>query len=1124
MSSIEQNLSTTSIRELPELLDYIHSMDCGHNPARIKESMEKIGDSALSAGYPGIFELCATIITSLNEYPDITESIKTDLLYILNMIDRYLAQSKSDDIKDSIIQSVSNSFLMENMTEDQIIILKDMLDLVIESDNQKTNTELAEATDNTVLPENGSATTASFKTFDDSGCKRTVNINNNIPDELKELLQIMQSELIPIDRKIRNVSFQLLQGAPLGKVADELQDCISTLDLFCDAVDSFDFKGLAFVIRHVRNNITLPDKQEDHEKFRHAMRELQPLLDYIFDYLGDPHNTGNINEIIDHLKKPLWFSPLADSDIDEIGKFLHVNTQYKSDDNVPDANDTFTPDDVSLSLPEDIDRDLLDALLHELPDQIEELSLCINRFQDNGTLDDIQTAKRIAHTLKGAGNTVGIRGIAMLTHKMEDILLSLYKNNVMPPEGIQNILIRACDCLSAMSDYLLETGDEPSDSLEVLQQIADISNQIQKNGIQIDDNISGKSPVKITSNTEKRLPDTNSREEPVKSIKVPMAFMDQLLKLVGESITSNKQIISSLHETIELVKNNKGFYKDLRFFGDKIEEIIATKDIYSGHNYRGTNDFDDLEMDRFSDLHVYVHQLIEKTVDVEEATQYFLDHLVNLDEKLIELGRINTQIKQNVESNRLIPVSNHSSRLQRIVRQAANLADKKVALEIHGLDTYIDSDVLNNLINSLIHLLRNAVDHGIEHQDGRINLGKNPAGKIDLSFSADNNEIRIICEDDGRGLDKESIRAKAIEIGLLNEKDNISEQDIEKLIFHPDFSTRSETTELSGRGIGLDAVHSSITELSGTINITTTPHKGTRFEIVLPSNRMIVNVLLVGMGSEILSVSTRGIDQVFYHDQVVFHDSRDHEIQHVEINNTRYQAVTLESILQINYERRTSNRRFPLIILFSKSRHEKLAVLVDRIHGCENMVLKTMGNYVPKIPGIMGISMLGDGNITSVIDIVELANSKQDYSYSRKHRHIIEKQLPTALVVDDSLSVRKSLTEFMENIGYNVRSAHDGIEAFEIASACRPNIIITDMEMPRMNGIELTSHIRSSADMKDIPVIMITSRSADRHMKEASDAGINAYITKPYSEEELLDTIKRLNISAKNNINSEDAI
>ena len=177
------------------------------------------------------------------------------------------------------------------------------------------------------------------------------------------------------------------------------------------------------------------------------------------------------------------------------------------------------------------------------------------------------------------------------------------------------------------------------------------------------------------------------------------------------------------------------------------------------------------------------------------------------------------------------------------------------------------------------------------------------------------------------------------------------------------------------------------------------------------------------------------------------------------------------------------------------------------------MVLKSMGNYVPNIPGIMGISILGDGDITSVIDLVEIVNNKPHYSLHKRRKHIIERKLPTALVVDDSLSVRKSLSEFMENIGYKVRAAHDGLEAFEIASACKPDIILTDMEMPRMNGIELSSHIKSSTELNNIPVIMITSRSAEWHQKEAANAGIDAYLTKPYSEEELLDAIKRLNFN-----------
>lgn len=1112
MSSAGQFQNSDFSRKLAQFLDYLNDAKCNGKPDNIIKSIEKISNAALESGLPGIYELCITIISSLSIHADFTDSIKSDLSQIFDLVLQHSSQPESQIIMNDITGKINTSFLSGNISEDELLILRSTLELDSGQNHENANTELGIYKDDKMESDDVQKEDISGTT-DDLEYNRPIKINDNIPYDLKELLHIMQSELIPIDKQILKSVHNLASGIPLENINDELTDCISSLDLYCEAVKSLDYEGLSAVIQHINNNIKLPENTDDLTGYINSLHELPPLLEKVFLYLEDPSNSGTIEQLIHDLKKSQWFHALSDKDIEKIGASLTINVHQDNSNDVSDQKIIVTEDDVSLSVPDDIDPELLDALLHELPDQIENLLSCIQKFNKDGSLEDIQTAKRIAHTLKGAGNTVGIRGIATITHKMEDILLALYKNNVLPKGNVLEILMRAGDCLAAMGDYLLDIGDAPPDAIEISQQLIDFSLQIEKHGIVENDHTVSNPDTKLASSPPP-LTANDTREEPEKSIKVPMIFMDRLLKLVGESITSNKQILSNLHETIDLVKSNKNFYSELRYFGDKIEEIITTKDVYSSYSDNNkVNEYDDLEMDRFSDLHVYINQLIEKTVDAEESFQYFLDNLISLDEKLVELGRINSEIKGNVESSRLIPVSNYSSRLQRIVRQAAKLGGKNVSLQLSGLDTQIDSNILNNLIDSLIHLLRNAVDHGIENKEVRLACGKKPEGNIELHFSADDDEIRISCEDDGRGLARDSIRRKAIELGLLKEDENISDQDINKFIFHPDFSTKSETTELSGRGIGLDAVQSFIGALSGSITLTSIPDKGTRFEITLPSNQMIINAVLVGIGAEIVSLSSRGIDQIFYHDQIQFPETTDDKNAHVLINGNKFQAITLESILQIDFERRSNSRKHPLIILFSKNRSEKIAVLVDRILGCENMVLKGMGAYVPRIPGIMGISVLGDGDITSVIDVVELLNHKPDNSLKKKRKLLSESKLPTALVVDDSISVRRSLSEFMENIGYKVRTAHDGIEAFEIARACKPDIILTDMEMPRMNGIELTSYLKSSTDMSDIPVIMVTSRSAERHREEAMKVGIDAYLTKPYAEEELLEAIKHLHQS-----------
>ena len=436
-----------------------------------------------------------------------------------------------------------------------------------------------------------------------------------------------------------------------------------------------------------------------------------------------------------------------------------------------------------------------------------------------------------------------------------------------------------------------------------------------------------------------------------------------------------------------------------------------------------------------------------------------------------------------------------------------------MVLQLAGGETLVDSDTLNNLLDPLMHLLRNAVDHGIEAEEDRIVIGKDVRGTICVEFLRQGNNILVRCRDDGRGLDLQAIRRKAVEQGLLLEDQEISEEELKQFIMRSGFSTRSQTTQVSGRGIGMDAVNAAIIAMSGSIRVDSETGKGCLIEIRIPQTLISLHTLLIRVGPQVVAIANRGIAQIIHHENGRLDGSDENPI--LRTGNRNFPAHSVNTLLNIVPERRAQKRLPPTAILFHAEQIEggMLAVLVDKIISTADLVVKGLGQYVPKIPGILGVAILGDGSVTPVLDIPELLRARADAGFISGHSartDFLHAQLPTALVVDDSLSARRSLEQFMRDAGFTVRMARDGLEALDMIKTHKPDILLSDLEMPRMNGLELISHVRADQAIADIPIIMITSRAAAKHRQEAMNSGVDVYLTKPFSEDELLEYIHKL--------------
>lgn len=861
---------------------------------------------------------------------------------------------------------------------------------------------------------------------------------------------------------------------------------------------------------------------------QHAL--LQQLPDRVTAYLTWPADESACAALIDLLIDAAWSSPIAeDSALIWIKSLANV-VQVAHEEHKPERQAEANAADVSLELPDDINAELLDGLLQELPVQTSAFTTAIERLATGqGSSRDVDRAMRAAHTLKGAANTVGVRGIANLTHHVEDILVALSEAEAMPDRVLANALTNAGDCLEAMSEALMGVGPAPEQAQEVLQEVLDIANRIDQEGIAQTDAAAmpsvrreaDDSPAKAAR--EPNTPEVVVQQQ-VNSLRVPAPVVDEMLRLAGETLISNSQIQERLRTTSSQADGIKRQLQSFQQLVAELEHLVDVRGVAAPEqDARGKEEFDPLEFEHFSELHTVTRRLVEAANDAQQMQAQVNEQLHTLGDLLEVQQRLHMDSQHAVIRTRLVPVNSVVSRLQRSVRQTCRLLDKQVTLEIKGENTNIDSNVLNELMDPLMHVLRNAVDHGIEAPEIRADMSKPAIGKIELSFERAGNTIVVRCKDDGAGLDYAAIRRIAEGKGMIEAERDPTPDELARLILLNGFSTRDDTTQVSGRGIGMDVVYSRVLDMKGTLALNSERGKGLTVELRLPATLLSAHTLVVQHRDKLIAVSSHGVEDIHY---ITFDQIEQIGTQRVyRVGDTLHTLVKLESLLNLPGDRREVDRLgFPVLLTRTDSGVTQGVMVQEIINGRE-VVLKNFGRYVPKIQGTVGAVILGDGSVAPVIDLVELLRSpsqhklhKQYSTSSKQSDNLVEGAgklddaagVLTALVVDDSLSARRAASKVMQDAGYKVRTAIDGLEAVTMLQSFLPSVMLVDMEMPRMNGIELTAHVRDSVRTKNMPVIMITSRSTEKHRQMGKDAGVDVYLTKPFSDDLLVEHVDRL--------------
>jgi chemosensory pili system protein ChpA (sensor histidine kinase/response regulator) len=521
------------------------------------------------------------------------------------------------------------------------------------------------------------------------------------------------------------------------------------------------------------------------------------------------------------------------------------------------------------------------------------------------------------------------------------------------------------------------------------------------------------------------------------------------------------------------------------------------------------DDFDPLELDRYSSLQQYSRALAETSGDVA-SIQGLLETLTREAQNLLtQQSRVITELQNSLMRTRMVPFQRHVQRLTRLVRQAANDTAKRAELVVQGASAELDRQMLERMVAPLEHMLRNSVVHGIETPERRAGLGKPDVGRISISLERDGAEIVIVVADDGAGINVRLIREKALALGLIDAHAKLTDEEAVQLILEPGFSTAGHVTQAAGRGVGMDVVATEVKKLGGGLFIDSTFGKGSRFTIRLPFTLAISQALIVRVAEETYALPLATVEGVVRlpRNIVARHLGKDAPL--FEYGGQKYRFQHLSAFVGLGATRLPESDVSMSVVLIRAGEHST-ALVTDELVGSREIVVKSLGPQVSGIRGIAGATILGDGRIVIILDMGSLVRSEWR---ARPIETVVLDQRDRrtfALVVDDSITVRRVTQRLLERNGMRVLTAKDGVDAVSLLQENLPDIILLDIEMPRMDGYEVAAHVRNDPRLKQIPIVMITSRVSEKHRARAIELGVDDYLGKPYQESQLLDAIEPL--------------
>jgi chemosensory pili system protein ChpA (sensor histidine kinase/response regulator) len=762
----------------------------------------------------------------------------------------------------------------------------------------------------------------------------------------------------------------------------------------------------------------------------------------------------------------------------------------------------------------ELDPELVDIFVEEASDLLDHSDGLLAQLRESPSeREPLVGLQRDLHTIKGGARMAGIMAVGELGHAMESLLEAVVElRRELGQDGIP-LLERGFDRLHAMvtrvgarrainpSEDLIEEFNARASGRQAAPPSQGPATRVPSPKVELKPL---SAPIGDTVAADE---DDIGVRAPQEQVRIRADLLDQLVNYAGEVAIYRarlEQQLGAFRSAMgEMEQTNMRLRDQLRRLDIETEAQIIAR--YQREHETADATFDPLELDRFSTLQQLSRALGESAADMS-SLQGTLDDLTRQYETLLlQQSRVSSDLQQGLMRTRMVPFDALVPRLRRVVRQAAGETGKQVQLKLDGAQGELDRNVLERMTAPLEHMLRNAVAHGLETPEQRRKSKKAEDGTVRIAVRREGSEVVLEVGDDGRGLDRAAIRRRGEERGLVRAGAVLADSDLDALIFEPGFSTADEVSRLAGRGVGMDVVASEVRQLGGTLDIASRDGQGTTFTLRLPQTLAVTQAVFVRIGETSFAVpiaSVRGVGRISREE----FDKADASYGY---GGEDYVVHDLGGLVGHGAARAEGQLQMPLLLI--RSGDLRAAVAVDQIVGSREIVVKPVGPQVASVPGIFGATIMGDGSVVVILDVAPLVRRQVVQPRNPEATSVIEqRRVPLVMVVDDSLTMRKVTGRVLERHNFEVASARDGIDALEHMAERVPDLMLLDIEMPRMDGYELATQMKADPRLRNVPIVMITSRTGEKHRQRAFEIGVERYLGKPYQENELVRNVYEL--------------
>ncbi|MBI5899527.1 MAG: Hpt domain-containing protein [Rhodocyclales bacterium] len=778
---------------------------------------------------------------------------------------------------------------------------------------------------------------------------------------------------------------------------------------------------------------------------------------------------------------------------------------------------------------DEIDVQILPLFLDESVDLMRDIGESLRQWRtDPNNAEVAKSLQRYLHTLKGSARMAGAMGCGELLHSMEDRIdqaVRMKSVQTATLDGLETSYDRAAMLIERLRNPGAASAEPEPSRPEVTVASVSVETATEAQAAAVE--APTPHPAASARQGAGAAPFVPTAQV---QLRVRADLVDQLVNEAGEVAIARGRIEGELlalkASMLDLTENIIRLRKQLREVEIQAESQMQSQQALASER---SMEFDPLEFDRFTRFQEVTRMMAESVNDVATVQQNLMRNLDHANAAVAAQARLSRELQQRLMGVRMVPFESIADRLHRVVRQAAKDTGKRANLDIRHGQTELDRSVLDKMGGPLEHMLRNSIAHGLESTERRNAAGKDPIGQITLSLAQEGNEIVVSISDDGAGLNLEKIRHRAIDRGLLAPDALPDEHTLTQMILQSGFSTADEVTTLAGRGVGMDVVRNETASLGGRIEISSVSGKGATFRVYLPLTLAVTQVVLVTIGSRHYAVPSSMIEQATEHRPAAAEEIR--KTGSTEWLGNPYPYHYLGKLLGDPNAMPPQERRHWILLI--RGGTERVALEVDSLSGNQEVVVKAVGPQLARIPGLAGATVLANGEIALILNPVALAARVAERGSAPPVVAIAApaaeaQAMPAALttttvrsgpvstaaaaavmVVDDSLTVRKISGRLLARHGYHVLTAKDGVDALEQLADVMPDVMLLDIEMPRMDGFDLARNIRGDKRLKHIPLIMITSRTADKHRQMAMEIGVNHYLGKPYDEDDLLNCIRQ---------------